>query len=91
MGLEKRSKELGEYFRSKLKAVNAPAVKDVRGRGLLIGVQIKPEYGNARPSNETGCQWDANEAGGADVACDLYDAACRGWISGGRLAHQGCT
>jgi ornithine--oxo-acid transaminase len=47
-GLEKRAKELGEYFRSKLREVNSPAVKEVRGRGLLIGVQIKPEYGNAR-------------------------------------------
>ncbi len=47
-GLEKRSKELGEYFRSKLKAVNAPAVQEVRGRGLLIGVQIKANYPKAR-------------------------------------------
>jgi len=47
-GLEKRAREQGQYFRSKLKAVNAPAVKEVRGRGLLIGVQIRPEYGNAR-------------------------------------------
>ena len=47
-GLEKRSRELGEYFRNKLAAVKSPAVKEIRGRGLLIGVQIKPEYGNAR-------------------------------------------
>ena len=47
-GLETKSKEQGEYFRQKLRAVNSPAVKEVRGRGLLIGVQIKPEYGNAR-------------------------------------------
>lgn len=47
-GLEKRSKELGEYFRNKLKAVNAPAVQEVRGRGLLIGVQIKANYPKAR-------------------------------------------
>lgn len=47
-GLEHRSKELGEYFRGKLSAVNAPAVKEVRGRGLLIGVQIKSNYPKAR-------------------------------------------
>lgn len=47
-GLEEKSKELGAHFRSKLKAVGAPAVKDIRGRGLLIGVQIKPEFGKAR-------------------------------------------
>jgi hypothetical protein len=28
--------------------VKSPAVKEIRGRGLLIGVQVKPEYGNAR-------------------------------------------
>jgi ornithine--oxo-acid transaminase len=47
-GLENRAKELGEYFRKALRDVNSPAVKEVRGRGLLIGVQIKPEFGNAR-------------------------------------------
>lgn len=47
-GLEVRSKELGEHFRSKLSDVKAPAVKDVRGRGLLIGVEIKRGYPKAR-------------------------------------------
>lgn len=47
-GLEKRAKELGTYFKSKLQAVGAPAVKEIRGRGLLIGVQIKAEYPKAR-------------------------------------------
>ncbi|MBK8270015.1 MAG: ornithine--oxo-acid transaminase [Planctomycetes bacterium] len=47
-GLDKRSKELGTYFKSKLQAVGATAVKEVRGRGLLIGVQIKENYPKAR-------------------------------------------
>lgn len=47
-GLDSRSKELGDYFRGKLHAVGAPAVKEVRGRGLLIGVQIKSDYPKAR-------------------------------------------
>lgn len=47
-GLEKRAKELGTYFKSKLQAVGAPAVAEVRGRGLLIGVQIKSNYPKAR-------------------------------------------
>ena len=47
-GLEKRAKELGTYFKGKLQAVGAPAVKEVRGRGLLIGVQIKPNFPKAR-------------------------------------------
>ncbi len=47
-GLDSRAKELGEYFRTKLRDVKAPAVKEIRGRGLLIGVQIKPKYPKAR-------------------------------------------
>ncbi|HWL93398.1 MAG TPA: ornithine--oxo-acid transaminase [Phycisphaerae bacterium] len=47
-GLDKRSNELGAYFRAELQAVAAPAVKEVRGRGLLIGVQIKANYPKAR-------------------------------------------
>lgn len=47
-GLDSRSKELGEYFRGRLADVKAPAVKEVRGRGLLIGVQIKSNYPKAR-------------------------------------------
>jgi ornithine--oxo-acid transaminase len=46
--LADRAKELGEYFREKLRQVGAPAVAEVRGRGLLIGVQIKPNYPKAR-------------------------------------------
>ena len=47
-GLAERACEMGDYFRAKLKSTNSPAVTEIRGRGLLIGVQIKPEYGNAR-------------------------------------------
>lgn len=47
-GLAERATELGTHFRSKLKAIGAPAVHEIRGRGLLIGVQIKPEYPKAR-------------------------------------------
>jgi len=47
-GLDEQSKELGAHFKSKLRAVGAPAVKEIRGRGLLIGVQIKPEFPKAR-------------------------------------------
>ncbi len=46
--LAERAKELGEYFMKKLKEIDSPAVQEVRGKGLLIGVVIKPEYGEAR-------------------------------------------
>jgi len=47
--LPERAKELGEYFLSELKKIESPFVKEIRGKGLLIGVEIKKEYGTARP------------------------------------------
>ena len=47
--LADRSLELGTYFMDRLKALNSPHVKEVRGRGLLIGVELKESTGVARP------------------------------------------
>ena len=47
--LPERSHEMGTYFMSRLRALNSPHVKEVRGKGLLIGVEIKEERGKARP------------------------------------------
>jgi ornithine--oxo-acid transaminase len=38
----------GEYALSLMKEMHWPAVKDVRGRGLMIGVELHPEVGGAR-------------------------------------------
>lgn len=46
--LADRATELGNYFMSKLREINAPMVKEIRGRGLLIGVELLPEAGGAR-------------------------------------------
>jgi ornithine--oxo-acid transaminase len=46
--LAERSRELGEYFMEQLSEIPSPHVKEVRGRGLLIGVELKPEAGGAR-------------------------------------------
>ncbi len=43
-----RSAELGEYFKGRLQRIESPHVKEVRGRGLFIGVELKPEAGGAR-------------------------------------------
>jgi ornithine--oxo-acid transaminase len=38
--LVERSAELGEYFLARLQAIKSPVVKEVRGRGLWIGVEL---------------------------------------------------
>jgi ornithine--oxo-acid transaminase len=43
-----RSAELGEYFKGRLQRIESPHVKEVRGRGLFIGVELEPEAGGAR-------------------------------------------
>jgi ornithine--oxo-acid transaminase len=50
--LHERSAEMGEYFMSKLSALNSPHVKEVRGKGLLIGVEVKQESGVGRKFTE---------------------------------------
>ncbi len=46
--LVENSFELGEYFRAKLREINSPHVKEIRGKGLFIGVELHPEAGGAR-------------------------------------------
>jgi len=38
--LVERSLKLGEYFQAELKKIQHPAIKDVRGRGLFIGLEL---------------------------------------------------
>ncbi len=46
--LAERSATLGEYFLEQLAEIPGPHVKEVRGKGLLIGVELKPEAKGAR-------------------------------------------
>ena len=39
-GLVKRSATLGAYFLERLRTIESPVVKDIRGRGLWIGVEL---------------------------------------------------
>jgi len=39
---------MGQYFRDHLEEINSPHIDHVRGKGLLIGVVLKPEAGGAR-------------------------------------------
>jgi ornithine--oxo-acid transaminase len=40
---------MGEYFMARLRELASPLVREVRGRGLLIGVELHREVGGARP------------------------------------------
>jgi ornithine--oxo-acid transaminase len=46
--MAERAKEMGEYFMAGLKAINSPKIKQVRGKGLLIGVVLNESAGKAR-------------------------------------------
>lgn len=39
--LAARSAELGAYFRERLQEINSPLIREVRGLGLMIGVELK--------------------------------------------------
>jgi ornithine--oxo-acid transaminase len=47
--LARRSDELGRWFMARLREIDSPHVREVRGRGLLIGVEIRVASGPARP------------------------------------------
>jgi ornithine--oxo-acid transaminase len=51
--LAERAGEQGDYFMAKLRALNSPHIREIRGRGLMIGIEIKKESGKARPYCET--------------------------------------
>lgn len=46
--LVQNSAQMGEYFLDQLVEIASPNIKEVRGRGLLIGVELKPEARGAR-------------------------------------------
>jgi ornithine--oxo-acid transaminase len=44
-----KSRVNGQYFLNELKKINSPFIKEIRGKGLLIGVEIKKEFLTAKP------------------------------------------
>lgn len=46
--LVENAANLGQYFLEQLSEMPSPHVKEVRGKGLLIGVELKPSAGGAR-------------------------------------------
>jgi ornithine--oxo-acid transaminase len=47
--LPRKASENGAYFKEKLNTIKSPHIKEIRGKGLLIGVEIKESSGTARP------------------------------------------
>ncbi|MFH1139861.1 MAG: ornithine--oxo-acid transaminase [Pseudomonadota bacterium] len=42
------SARMGDYFLGRLREIKSPFIKEVRGRGLFIGVELFPDAGGAR-------------------------------------------
>ncbi len=51
-GLVERSAELGEHLIARLRGIRSNLVRDVRGRGLWVGVELDPEVVSARAACE---------------------------------------
>lgn len=46
--LAEKSQQLGEHLMNELKAIKSPLIKEVRGKGLWVGVEFYPEKVHAR-------------------------------------------
>jgi ornithine--oxo-acid transaminase len=51
-GLIERSAQLGEYLSQRLHQIESPHIQKIRGKGLWIGIVLKPEAGGARRFSE---------------------------------------
>jgi ornithine--oxo-acid transaminase len=51
-GLVERSRDLGAHMLDRLRAVDSPALKEVRGRGLWVGAEIDPAIARTREACE---------------------------------------
>ena len=46
--LPAKSAELGEYLKSELRKIDSPLIREVRGRGLFIGIEMESSLASAR-------------------------------------------
>lgn len=47
-GMIENAAAMGKYLMENLQSLNSPYVKEIRGKGLLIGMELYPEAGGAR-------------------------------------------
>ncbi len=46
---QENSRALGQYMRDRILSLGLDKIREVRGRGLWFGIELKPEAGKARP------------------------------------------
>ena len=51
-GMIENAAQMGAYFLEALQSLGAPKVKELRGKGLMIGIELLPEAGGARRYSE---------------------------------------
>jgi len=51
-GMIENAADLGGYFIDALRSLGNPKIKEVRGKGLMIGIEFHPEVGGARQYSE---------------------------------------
>ena len=51
--LTENTARMGEYALQRLREISSPWIREVRGKGLLIGIELIPEAGGARRFCET--------------------------------------
>jgi ornithine--oxo-acid transaminase len=47
-GMIENAAKMGDYLQAGLRAINSNIVKEIRGRGLMVAVELHPEAGGAR-------------------------------------------
>jgi ornithine--oxo-acid transaminase len=47
-GMIDNAAAMGSYFLRELRSMVAPKIKEIRGKGLMIGLELRPEVGSAR-------------------------------------------
>ncbi|MFN2230950.1 MAG: aminotransferase class III-fold pyridoxal phosphate-dependent enzyme, partial [Anaerolineae bacterium] len=47
-GMIENAARMGDYMMGRLRTIDSPYVKEIRGKGLFIGVELYPEAGGAR-------------------------------------------
>jgi ornithine--oxo-acid transaminase len=52
-GMIENAERIGNRLQASLAAIRHPSIKQVRGRGLMLAVELHPEAGGARPVCET--------------------------------------